>query len=239
MRNGTEYAKRVKRLFKQLQPTVKDAETGEPTDPTEQLIFAMLAVSSTPEQAGRAQRRLRERMVDYNELRVSSPAEISAMIRDLVPGSLDRSRALIDTLNAVYQSEHEVDLSRLRSMGIRDAKRYLEELDGVEAYAVASVLLWSLGGHAVPVSDRMLEVLREEEMIDPESDAGEVQSFLERHISASDAKLFCMAMDEYVASKKGGRKSPRSSAKKGRGQSARSAGKSSGGGRKKKTAEHG
>jgi hypothetical protein len=34
----------------------------------------------------------------------------------------------------------------------------------------------------------------------PESDAAQVQSFLERHISASEAKTFCSLMEKFASS---------------------------------------
>ncbi len=216
MKNGAEYAKRIKRLFKQLQREDKaDSDApAEPTSVTEQLIIAVLSVNTTAEQGRRAYRRLRDRMVDLNEIRVSSPAEITQSVRDLIPTSTERSKALVTTLNSVFQHEHCVDLERLHAMGVRDARRYLESLHGIDPYTVAFVLLWSLGGHAIPVSNRLLEALRADDLIAPDCQVAAVQSFLERHVSAADAKQFCRLMERFAASRIKSGSGKRSSASK-------------------------
>jgi endonuclease III len=199
MKNGTEYARRVKRVFRQLQRESGGWKPGEPTDPTEQLIVAVLSLHTTPEQGRKALRRLCDHMVDFNELRVSAPGEIASLIKDLIPHNTERAKALLAVLNAVYQAEYCVDLRGLRNLGVREARKYLESLDGADAYTAASVLLWSLGGHAIPVSPRLLDVLRARELVDAGSTLPEVQSFLERHVSAADARVFCHLMDAYAS----------------------------------------
>ncbi len=199
MKNGAEYARRIKRLFRQLQRESGGWEPGEPTDPVEQLAVAVLSSNTTPEQGRKALGRLRDCMVDYNELRVSAPAEVSGLIRDLIPDNLERTKALLTVLDAVYQTEYCVDLRGLRNLGLREARKYLETLEGSDPYVAASVLLWSLGGHAIPVSPRLLEAMRTHNLVDADSTHAEVQSFLERHISATDARLFCHLMESYAS----------------------------------------
>jgi endonuclease III len=200
MKDGAEYAKRIARLFKKLRRGEKAVDFGQPTDPTEQLITSILSVNTTSEQGRKALRRLRDRMVDYNEIRVSSPAEITGAVKDLIPSSTERAKKLVNTLNALFHTEHQVDLSCLKSMGIRDAKRYLEDLGDVEPYVVASVILWSLGGHAIPVSNPLLKSLRDSDLVAPDCDVAVVQSFLERHVAAADAKQFCHVMERFAGS---------------------------------------
>lgn len=213
MKNGSEYAKRIKRLYRQLQRESGGWEPGEPTDPMEQLVMAVLSPHTTLEQGRKALRRLCDRMVDYNELRVSAPAEVSVLIKDLIPDNNERAKALLAVLNAVYQAEYCVDLRGLRNLGLREARKYLESLDGADAYAAASVLLWSLGGHAIPISPRLLETLRANDLVDADSPLAEVQSFLERHISATDARLFCHLMESYASRHaRGGSEKPSTSA---------------------------
>jgi endonuclease III len=202
MKNGAEYAKRIKRLFDKTARELGKFEPREPTDPTEQLIISILSVSSTEERGRAAFRKLCDNMLDFNEIRVSTPGEVAGLIKDAIPGGLERARVLVMALNAIFQVENQVNLEPLRSMGRRDARRYLEELNGVEPYTVASVLLRSLGGHAIPVSNRLLDALRENDLVDPQASVTEVQSFLERHVNATDAHRFCAAMDVFVRSKR-------------------------------------
>ena len=155
---------------------------------------------------------LLDEMVDWNEVRVSSPSEINKSMGASIPDGVARSHRLTAALQAVFDLENRLSLDRLKSMGRREAKQYLEKLDGVDEYAVASVLLWGLGGHAIPVSDRLLETLRQADLIHPSANRGEVQAFLERHISAADTKEFCLVMRSFRAPGEGAKRRARSAA---------------------------
>lgn len=209
MKNGTLYAKRIKKLFTRLKSLYGKPDLPEPTDPIQQLIIGLLAADVPESKAVRAARLLQETMVDVNDLRVSTPAEVAAVIGQQIPNSTARAAAIRDALNAVFRRENAVSLAHLPKAGRREAKQYLEQLDGVDSFAVASVLLWSLGGHAIPVDRRMYEVLRKEDLVEPSASIAEVQAFLERNVAAADARLFCLLMQKYVSSK-----APRGSAHK-------------------------
>lgn len=202
MKNGTLYAKRVKRLFAKLKNEHGIPETPEPSDPVDQLIIGLLSVDTAGSRALRAAAALKDAMVDVNEVRVSTSAEISAAIGSTVPNSMVRADAVRRALGAVYRKEHAITLDHLHKAGRRDAKHYLESLDGMDACAAASVLLWSLGGHAIPVDRRMYEALRKDDLVEPSATISEVQAFLERNIGASDAKTFCLLMQKFTPAKK-------------------------------------
>ncbi len=201
MKNGTLYAKRVKRVFAKLKSEHGVPDTPEPSDPIDQLIIGLLSVDAAGPRAVRATTALKGAMVDINEVRVSTSAEISAAIGSSVPNSMVRADAVRRALNAVYRKEHAVTLDHLHKAGRRDAKHYLESLDGVDTCAAASVLLWSLGGHAIPVDRRTYEALRSDDLVDPSASIAEVQAFLERNISATDAKAFCLLMQKFSPAK--------------------------------------
>lgn len=196
MKNGTLYARRVKKLYSRLKNTYGRPQIPEePTDPVDQLILGLLSVEASEAKAHRALTALGEAMVDINEVRVSTSAEVAAAIATHVPDSTACADAIRASLNAIFKREHALSLDHLQKTGLREAKQYLERLDGVDAGAAASVLLWSLGGHAIPVDRRMHQALRRENCVEPSASRGEVQAFLERNISASDAKMFCLLMN--------------------------------------------
>jgi hypothetical protein len=165
---------------------------------------AILGVSLGDREGEKAVERIVESMVGWNEVRVSRPFELTRALNDQSAGALLRCQNLITALNAVYHLEHSPSLDRLKSMGRRDAKQYLDKLAGVDGYASASVNLWSLGGHSIPVSDVLLETLRANDWVDPTAGRAEVQAFLERNIPASEAKEFCVIMNRYAVEHSGG-----------------------------------
>jgi endonuclease III len=201
MKHGSEYAKEVKRLFRQMLKQFGKPAVPEPTDPIEQLIIGMLAACTTDVKAQAAYRKLREQMVDLNELRVTPPMELAELLRESVPLARDKAQRIVDALNAVRRRQDKLDLSFLKQRGRREARDYLEALDGVNRAAAASVVLYSLGGHAIPVDELTVYVLRQEEVVDPLADLAEVQAFLERHVSAADAPVFAALLGRHVAAK--------------------------------------
>ena len=198
MKGGTEYAKRVRRLYKKLSSESEQASDPEPTDPLEQLMLGLLGWEASEANAAKALRELKSQMTDLNEVRVSSVHEINTVIRRFVPNGTRCARCIRRSLNSIFEREHRVSLDVLVNRGRREARQYLDSLDGITPYAVASVMLWSLGAHGIPVSQRLLDVLRERDLVEPEADLAEVQAFLERNVPAANAKSFCRVMQEYA-----------------------------------------
>ena len=64
----------------------------------------------------------------------------------------------------------------------------MEGIDGLDDYVVSRVMLRSLGGHAFPVNEKMLTMLRGEEVVDLKASVSEVQGFLERQISSKQIR---------------------------------------------------
>ncbi len=209
MKNGTLYGAKIKKVFAKLRQTLPQSETpqlqsSERDEPLRRLAIAILGVGCSDDEASEAIDRAFTTMVDWNEMRVSSAFELNKATGNTIPQGTQRCQHLIDALQHVFDRENRLSLDQLNSMGRRDARRYLELIAGGSEYSTASVILWSLGGHAIPVNDRLFEALREEELVNPSADRAEVQAFLERHVAASDAQDFCGVMQAFAADRSGG-----------------------------------
>lgn len=192
MKNGTAYGKRIRFLFDKLRAETGKVPLPESTEPVPQLLRSMLSVDSTLNNAGKALNSLSEVMVDINEVRVSSPGEVAEHIDEFIPDAQACAVRCHDALNDIFRKTNGVSLSSLRGLGRREARQFLDDLAGVDPYSAASVMLWSLGGHAVPVDNRLLKVLKRADFVDPQATVAEVQAFLERHIQAHEAREFCI-----------------------------------------------
>lgn len=201
MKNGTLYAGRLKRAFAKQRHAVPKPDIPETEDPLRCMAISILAEGCSRREATRATERIFQTMVDWNEVRVSDGSELNKATGNVIPAGPEQCTRLIAALQSVYRSENCLSLDRLRRVGRREARHFLEQLDGVSEYVVASVLLWSLGGHAIPVDDRLLAALIAADLAHPTANRAEVQAFLERHISASDAKLFCCVMHSFSPNK--------------------------------------
>jgi endonuclease III len=199
MKRGSEYAKRIKQLFQQMLKKVGKPELSEPLEPIQQLIIGILAENTSEAKAAAVFKRICEQMVDLNELRVTPALELAELIGSGVPQAREKSERIVRVLNEIRQRQDTLDLSFLKQRGRREAREYLESLEGVGASAAASVVVHSLGGHAIPVDYLTIYVLRKEDAVDGEANLAEVQSFLERHVGAGEVRLFATVLSRHVA----------------------------------------
>jgi endonuclease-3 len=148
------------------------SEAAEPRPLLEELIYAICREGSTAEDADAGYHRLRKAFIDWNEVRVSTVQEVADVLRPL-PGAGTRAKRIIGLLQEVFEDKYSFDLSELGKKGLKDTARKLRFYkEGVDDYAVAWVIQRSLGGHAIPLDEPTLRVLRRlgvVEDVDPES----------------------------------------------------------------------
>ena len=160
MKQAQMYARRVRQLYNRLIRQFGKPQIPAPTDPLMQLIEGILAAGAPLSRAQAVARRLCQGMVDLNELRVTPPMELAALIGDSVPFAAEKAQRIVNALNAIRVRQDTLDLSFLQHRGRREARDYLESLAGVDRAAAALVVLYGLGGHAVPVDPVTVLVLK-------------------------------------------------------------------------------
>lgn len=216
MKDGTRYADRLKKAYAKAIHGVSDADIPDSADPIRSLAAGILGTDGGPDRAERQLNKALSSVVDWNEIRVSNAQEVGELMGDTSPDSLRRCQNLIDALQAIYDRENKVSLDRVKSLGRRESRQFLESLKGVDEYAVACVVLWSFGGHAIPVWNNILGSLREAELVHPSATRSEIQAFLERNIPAADARAFVLKVGALASGKRAGTTGKRTNAAKGR-----------------------
>lgn len=189
MRGATECAKRLKSFVSALRSRVGKVSLPSASDPITQLILGVLSRDVPEARAAEGLERLREVVVDYNELRVIPPIELAELLGDYPDARLkceDISRAL----NTVFAEEHTVSLDRLAGLSRRDAQAFLDGLEGLEPYTRARIRLLALRQHAVPLDEAMWALVRREKLVAPRCPLQEAQQFLERQVPEEDALEF-------------------------------------------------
>lgn len=189
----TSLLKRLKSKYAPAPADAADPSTPAPAplgaDPIlTELLVSMLLWDAASAQARHALKRLHEHLVDLNELRVCVPEEIAEILGEKYPLGPERSLRLRSALSDIYQREHCVQLSHLPGLGKREARGYLESLDGVPAFAAARTFALALGGHAVPVDHRLRDLLLAENVAEEGHTCGTLQAWLERSIGADDLR---------------------------------------------------
>lgn len=199
MRDSAVYAKQVQKYYNRLKRSGPKPALHEFDDPLKQLMFAVLSEDISPSKAKAAVSRLVSGTIDYNDLRVSTPNELAGMISSDIPHALSRATSLAQVLGAIYERENSVTLDPLKAGSRRDARAYLGNLAGMTPYALASTMLWAFGDHVIPVDEQILETLKKEEVVAPETTAEEAQTFLKRHVAASEARMFTALVKRHAA----------------------------------------
>jgi endonuclease III len=187
--SATKQQEQISKFLKGL-PSADPAEATfveSDADPIEEMVWSLLLWETTAAKAERAFKRIRAAVVDLNEFRVCMPDEVVDLLGRGYPNVNERADALLRSLHDVYRREHKVTLEPLRAVNKRDAKKYLESIDGLPRFAAARVTLVALGGHAIPVDEQMRAGMIEAGAIDADTDLDQAASLLERCVKASDA----------------------------------------------------
>jgi endonuclease-3 len=162
--------------------------------PADQLVSAYLQWNATRKQAQTAYGKLTGSLVDLNDIRVSLPGELVDAIGPRYPRVEERVARLRDALQSIYLREHGMHLKSLEGKAKKDVRAYLDALPGMVPFVAAYVMLFSYGAHAIPVDDRIAELLKKHDAIDADAGADDIAGFLERRIKAADAEQTFLAL---------------------------------------------
>jgi len=190
MKKSKEYSKKVKKLYNYLKRTSSKPEKVTYDDPVDAIIYATIAEKFTQAEAESAMKRFAEHFVDWNDLRVSRTEEILEVLGRDSQAARDTASAVTRALMAIFGRYNAVSLQSLKRIGKRQAKQILEKMDGVSHFAVNYCMLTALGGHAICLTQKMIEHLRAQELVEAEADEQQIEGFLTRLISAENAYEF-------------------------------------------------
>ena len=186
MKNAGAYAKKFDALMRRIKARHR-AEPIEPAEPVSQLILAFLEWNASRQGAAAAFQRIMSQCVDINELRVSYPHEIVAMLGNRYPMGQERAERIRETLNDIFERKQLLTLDFLKRKPKREVRACLDNLPGMPPYVAAQVTLLCFDGHAIPVDDQLSDLLTEAEAVAPDASLQEIEAFLERYIRADDA----------------------------------------------------
>lgn len=177
-------------------PPTRAIDAGEPV--LGELVWSFLLWESTTARAHAAAKRIASAIVDFNELRVCLPDELVRLLGERYPRAAERALRLRAALSDVVRREHGMSLQRLESLGKREARAYLESLDGVPPFVAARVTAAALGGHAVPVDERLLARLIDAEILTQGTDVVGAGAALDRRVRADDTQKTNRLLREWV-----------------------------------------
>lgn len=186
MKGAKQCAQRLRRVLRSLRSKAGRVAPPPTGDPIRQLVLGIFSRDVPEVRAKEALSRLMEVVVDYNDLRVMSPAEM-AEIASKLPDTRRKCEDLSRALNWIFLREHDVTLDHLLEASKKDVLAYLGQIEGLDEYTRARVRLLGLGKHAFPLDSAMWEYACQVQIVSPDAPHAEAQAFLERQIPEKDA----------------------------------------------------
>ena len=184
MKNSKEYAQRLHKLFRGLKRVHHKVEKTPFDDPAEALICGIISENMRESSAQKALKEIKGAFVDWNDLRVSQAEEIVEVLGEDTASSRATAFALTTALRGIFDEHHKISLQTLKKLGKRPARQ------GVSRFVVNYCMLTSLQAHAIPLTGGMIEYLKQNEVIDTDADAQDIEGFLTRQVAAKDAYEF-------------------------------------------------
>lgn len=190
MKDSKEYANKLKKLYNQLRQAYPKVTAAKFDDPVEAIVHGIISENITLADYGTASKKLRDNFVDLNDLRVSSSEDVIDMIGRNNPTAAETALSLKKLLGDIFEKHNRISLESLKKLGKRPAKKVIEDSIGCSKFVVDFCMLTSLGGHAIPLTTRMHEFLKKNELVHPDANEEEIEGFLTRQISAQKAYEF-------------------------------------------------
>jgi len=190
MKNSREYAQKIQKLYRSLKRESSKVQQAIYDEPVDAIVYAILSENMSETAVQSAIKKFADYFVDLNDLRVSRDEEIIEVLGEDTPVTRQMAATVTATLMAIFNEYHTVSLKALRKIGKRPAKQALEKLDGTSRFVVNYCMLTALQGHAIPLTNKMIEYLKSNELVDPNADEQEIEGFLTRQISAKDGYEF-------------------------------------------------
>ena len=216
MKNSKEYAQRLQKLYRELKKLHPKVEKTTYEDPAEALICGIISEKLSENATSRALREIRSSFVDWNDLRVSRIEEIAEAMGGNNTSCRAAAMSLTAALRGIFNEHHKISLAILKKLGKRPAKEGLEKIDGVSRFVINYCMLTSMQAHAVPLTQDMIDYLRNNGVISPDADEEDIEGFLTRQVAAKDAYEFYALLRRESESPKLARKKPVSRRKNGK-----------------------
>ncbi|MHC4562643.1 MAG: hypothetical protein ACYS8X_07725 [Planctomycetota bacterium] len=197
MKDARTYEKKVKKLLSGRKQPQKGKGGG---DPIAALIEAVMEANASAKHAAKAMSVFEREFVDFNELRVAQPREITELLGKGFPHARQKAEELTGAMNRIFFHINDMSMEYMASMTKRDLRRHLSEI-GLSPYAAGRVVLSAFDGHAIPVDEDLAETMAMDGHIPEGTSVSDLQGFLERIIPQKDAWAAHVFFRQYVESR--------------------------------------
>lgn len=161
----------------------------------EHMIFACCLQDEPYEDADEAFNRMRESFFDWNEVRVTTVTELRETMHNLADPTAAAARVK-KVLQALFETRYSFDIDDMIKMNLGKAVEELEGLAGMTKFVLGYMTQNALGGHAIPVSDHIMTILRVTEVVSESEAAKGSTPGLERTIPKTKGPAFASCLHQ-------------------------------------------
>jgi hypothetical protein len=144
------------KVHKVLRKHYKPAAPTSERSVLEHLLYACCLENAKPEDANEAYARIQQSFFDWNEVRVTTIAELADHLTNL-PDPQAAASYLKKSLQAVFEAHFAFDLEFLRKQNLGKSEKDLERYTSQNPFLISYVVQNALGGHSIPCSRGALE----------------------------------------------------------------------------------
>ncbi len=174
-----------------------------PPDPLETLLVSVLAGDGNDLLAAEILEKLRGLMVDWNELRVTTPHEIEELIAPL-PDAAEKALILRDILHKLFVEKHTLNLSHFARYGKERLDKELEAFGGLTPAMKARMMLRAFDINVLPMTADIERIVKRLGLVDSYLTTDKVAEELEEvlppkrvysfyHLASEHAEKVCTA----------------------------------------------
>lgn len=161
----------------------------------EHLLYACCLEDAGYEEAEEAFLRLRESFFDWNEVRVTTVSELAEILHNLQDPHAAAVR-IKQNLQSLFESRYSFDLDDMVKMNQGKAVKELEGLAGMSKFVLGYVTQNALGGHSIPVSKSIMQILLATEIVSEAEAAKGLAPGLERTVPKTKGPAFASCLHQ-------------------------------------------
>jgi len=190
MKNSKEYSSKVASFYKNQQKNVKSVKPNDYASPVDAMVHGVVLEYYSVSESAKIIEKIATHFVDWNDLRVSRNEEIVDVLSGDKEIANKAATALTLALQKTFDRFDAINLEGIVELGKRAAKHEMEEMEMLSLFGLNYFLLEVMQSHSLPMTEAMIELVKENGLVHPKADNKDITSFMERQVSASEIATF-------------------------------------------------
>lgn len=202
--NRTE---RIEQLSKSLRKYYKPTPIATDRPVLDLMLYACCLEDAKFEVADEAFAKLQQSYFDWNEVRVTTVAELAEVLSSLpAPGAA--ATRIKKVLQAMFESRYSFDIEEVRKANLGKTLTEFEAWNGMTKFVCAFVAQNALGGHAIPVDAASIMVLQMADIVSQSDAEKGIVPGLDRSIQKAKGSEFATMLHQFAAEFRANNKAP-------------------------------